>query len=85
MIMEASCANCRHSRQLGELGTVCMSYSALVLLTQVCDGWGGGEIRMPDPQNPSVTISFFHDSFATPEEREAIAKTELSDMRRTSP
>lgn len=80
MIVDASCGNCRYSRQVGELGTVCVSYFALVLLTRICDSWDGGEIRMLDPQDASITIRYLHDPSATPEEREIIARAELSDM-----
>jgi len=81
MIIEPSCVNCRYSRQFGELGTVCMCYFALVLLGRICDSWDGGEVRMMDSRDASMTIGFFHDSSATPEEREIVARTELTDMR----
>jgi hypothetical protein len=80
MIIEPSCKNCRYSRQIGELGTVCILYFALVRLARICDSWDGGEIRIPDLLDDSAAIGYFHDSTATPEEREIVARAELSDM-----
>jgi hypothetical protein len=81
MLMEASCVNCRYSRQVGELGTVCTSYFALVLLTRVCDSWDGDEIKMLDPQDPTITIRYIHDPSVTLEEWKMVDATALLDTR----